>query len=50
MPCFELEFNSAVKQVIGVNPPFALVDKFVSHALDMNPRLLVLIVPPMKKK
>ncbi|KAG0607072.1 hypothetical protein M758_8G001100 [Ceratodon purpureus] len=35
--------------VIGLNPPFTYTDVFISHALSMNPRVLVLITPPLKK-
>jgi hypothetical protein len=37
------------KLVIGLNPPFAHTDRFISHALSMNPRVLVFIVPPLRK-
>lgn len=36
--------------VIGLNPPFGkdnyLANKFVMHAVEFKPRVLVLIVPP----
>ncbi|KAG0586072.1 hypothetical protein KC19_2G061600 [Ceratodon purpureus] len=35
--------------VIGLNPPFMYTDVFISHALSMNPRVLVFIIPPLKK-
>ncbi|KAI5066652.1 hypothetical protein GOP47_0019276 [Adiantum capillus-veneris] len=31
--------------VMGLNPPFALANQFVRHALKFKPKLLVLIVP-----
>ncbi|KAG0612552.1 hypothetical protein M758_6G036700 [Ceratodon purpureus] len=35
--------------VIGLNPPFMYTDVFINHALSMNPRVLVFIIPPLKK-
>ncbi|XP_024400871.1 protein ENHANCED DOWNY MILDEW 2 isoform X2 [Physcomitrium patens] len=44
------EFGSGENLVIGLNPPFPFAEKFVAHALMMQPRLLVLITPPLKNK
>ncbi|KAG6554173.1 hypothetical protein Mapa_004089 [Marchantia paleacea] len=43
-------FAEGKKLVMGLNPPFgskaALATKFVEHAMQFRPKLLVLIVPP----
>lgn len=37
-------------QIMGLNPPFgvkaALANKFIDKALEFEPKLLILIVPP----
>lgn len=37
-------------QILGLNPPFGvkavLANKFIDKALEFNPKLLILIVPP----
>lgn len=38
------------EQIMGLNPPFGvkagLANKFINKALEFNPKLLILIVPP----
>lgn len=40
--------------IMGLNPPFgvnaALANKFVEHALTWEPKLVVLIVPPVTRR
>nr|XP_011461090.1 PREDICTED: protein ENHANCED DOWNY MILDEW 2-like isoform X2 [Fragaria vesca subsp. vesca] len=42
------------KLIMGLNPPFgvkaALANQFISKALEFNPKLLILIVPPETKR
>ncbi|XVF03728.1 hypothetical protein REPUB_Repub05bG0018800 [Reevesia pubescens] len=44
------ELPTGSKLIMGLNPPFgvkaALANKFIDKALEFNPKLLILIVPP----
>jgi len=39
-----------LEQIMGLNPPFglkaALANKFIDKALEFEPKLMILIVPP----
>ncbi|CAB4278102.1 unnamed protein product [Prunus armeniaca] len=44
------ELRTGSRLIMGLNPPFgvkaALANKFIDKALEFNPRILILIVPP----
>ncbi|KAL6284128.1 hypothetical protein ACE6H2_015057 [Prunus campanulata] len=39
-----------LEEIMGLNPPFgvkaSLANKFIDKALEFNPKILILIVPP----
>ncbi|KAK1435604.1 hypothetical protein QVD17_01370 [Tagetes erecta] len=48
------ELPSGSRLIMGLNPPFgvnaSLANTFIDHALQFNPKLIILIVPPRTKR